>query len=84
MPADGKWDLVRLFKGLMFWLFSIFWHPSIHVGHWVTQSLFRNVILSVIHMSTVWFQVQIPHTLDCISTYLFVSNDFVPRPKLFS
>jgi len=24
----------------MFWLFSIFWHPSIHVGHWVTQGLF--------------------------------------------
>jgi len=28
-----------VFKGLMFWLFSIFWHPSIHVGHWLTQGL---------------------------------------------
>jgi len=26
-----------VFKGLMFSLFSIIWHPSIHVGHWVTH-----------------------------------------------
>jgi hypothetical protein len=36
--------------------------PLIRIGHWVIRRLFCSVFLSGIPISTLWFQVQIPHT----------------------